>query len=69
MPMVAQPLYELPTLIMFFCGNCQKSVVHFPWLWQFRQWLCDHWHIEVVPAHYANELEAKLSQNLLDLQN
>jgi hypothetical protein len=24
-----------------FCANCHKSVIHFLWLWQFGQWLCD----------------------------
>jgi hypothetical protein len=41
------------------CANCQKSVVHFSWLWQFAQRLCGHWHITAITARYANGLEDK----------
>jgi hypothetical protein len=41
-----------------FSANCQNSVVHFPRLRQFTQWLCDHWHIGAVTALYADELKA-----------
>jgi hypothetical protein len=59
--MVAQPLQEITTLTIWFsCTKWLKSVVHFPRLWQFAEWLCDHWHITAVPAHYANELEAEV---------
>jgi hypothetical protein len=52
--MVTQPLRKMTTAaILFFCSNCHKSVVHFPRLWQFAQWLCYNWHITAVTARYA----------------
>jgi hypothetical protein len=49
MQMDTQPLRELPTLItLFFAQTATKPVVRFPWLWQFMQWLCDHWHVAAV---------------------
>jgi hypothetical protein len=47
--MVAQPLRELPTLIiLFFAQTAKIRMVHFSQLWQFVQWLCDQWQIVAV---------------------
>jgi hypothetical protein len=59
MPMVTQPMCELPTLPILFFVQTAKSVVHFPRLWQFAQWLCGHWHIAAVTAQNVKELGAE----------
>jgi hypothetical protein len=60
--MVTQPLHKLPTFAIFFCATCQNSVVHFSQLWQFAQWLCDHWHIAAVTEQCDNAIEAEYSK-------
>jgi hypothetical protein len=69
MPIVAQTSANCQHCYPVFWVKCPRSLVHFPWLWQFEQWWCSHWHTTAVIGRYANELEAKSSQNLLDLKN
>jgi hypothetical protein len=59
MPMVSQSLRELPThAILFFLRELPQLCSQFMRLWQFAQWLCEHWHIAAVTVRYTNELEA-----------
>jgi hypothetical protein len=64
MPMVAQPLHELPALtILFFARNAKRSI------YCGSGSLCNHWHIEAATAQCATEIEAEMYQNLPDLEN